>query len=283
MIYYPIILWLVFLSTLSVIFGIEIFINRHGSFIYSLIFRRKSIHELSQIVGPKFSNYIPKAKVIELENKLMYANYPYNFTLESFIGFQVVLIILALIGGLILTSFGLPSFLIVIIIAVAFFIPVALLNEKVKKRQIEIRKELPSMAGLLATSVKAGVELGPAFEIISNTLPGELGRELRKTMKEIATGTQRAQAFKNMGRRVGVDILDRFIETINTVEERGGMDISLMLADFVRDVRKMKMLDIKEKINNLEIKMLLPISTCIFIPMLIILMIPVALTLSKSF
>ncbi|WP_459195625.1 type II secretion system F family protein [Wukongibacter baidiensis] len=280
--YYPIILWLVFLSAITFIFGIEMVLKKDKSITYRFIFRRRSIHEFSRKVGPKISVYIPKAKTIELENKLMYANYPYNFTLESFIGFQFVLSMIALMGGLILTTLGMPSFLMIALIAIAFFAPVAILNEKVKKRQTAIRSELPAMAGLLATSVKAGVELGPAFEMLSNTLPGELGDELRKTMKKIATGTQRSQAFRDMGRRAGVDILDRFIDTINTVEERGGMNISLMLNEFVKDVRKMHRLDIQEKINNLQVKMLLPIATCIFIPMLIILMTPVTLTLSKS-
>lgn len=262
--------------------GLNLLIKKQNSLIYKLLYERKNIYDFAHKIGPMVSTYIPTGKQMDLSNKLMYADYPFGLTTESFIGLQVIIVLISVILGLVLTSLGIPSFIILVLVGIAFFIPRALLNEKVEKRQKIIRKDLPSMVGLLATSVKAGVELGPAFEIISMNIPDVLGKELRKTVKEIATGSQRAKAFKRMSERLGVDVLDRFIETINTAEERGGMNVSNVLEDFTEDVRTMRKIDMEEKARKLPTKMLLPIFTCVFIPMLVLLLTPVIFTLLEA-
>lgn len=282
MIYYPTILWLVFLGVLLLFIGINFLVKKERSSLYKLFFSRKSIYDFAYKIGPLVSTHIPAGKQMDIANKLVYADYPLGLSLESFIGVQVIMVLIAIILGLLLASFGMPSFITLILLAIGYFLPIALLNERVEKRQNSVRKDLPSMVGLLATSVKAGVELGPAFEIISMNIPDVLGEELRKTMKEIATGSQRAKAFKRMSERIGVDILDRFIETINTAEERGGMNVSEVLEDFTEDIRIMRKLDMEEKARKLPTKMLLPIFTCVFIPMLVLLLAPVVFTLLKT-
>jgi len=165
---------------------------------------------------------------------------------------------------------------------IAYFLPNALLNERIEKRQNTVKRDLPSMVGLLATSVKAGVELGTAFETISMNIPSILGEELRKAMREISTGSQRSEALKRMCERIGVDSLDRFIETINTAEERGGVNVSDVLESFTDDIKAMKKLDMEEKAKKLPTKMLLPIFVCVFVPMLILLLTPVVFTLMET-
>lgn len=282
MIYYPTILWLVFSSIVIALIGINFFIRGKKSSIYKLIFRKKSIYNFAYKIGPLISTHIPAGTQIDMANKLLYANYPLGLNLESFIGLQLIIVLAAIILGIFLTSFGMPSFIIIILVAIGYFFPIALLNERVKKRQTSIRKDLPSMVGLLATSVKAGVELGTAFEIISMNIPNVLGEELRNTMKEISTGTQRSKALRKMSERIGVDILDRFIETINTAEERGGMNVSQVLEDFTEDIRIMRKLEMEEVAKKLPTKMLLPIFTCVFIPMLILYLTPVIISLSRT-
>ncbi len=281
MIYYPIILWLVFLGIFFLFIGFNLLTKKQKSPIYKILYERKSIYDFAHKVGPIISPYIPAGKQMDLSNKLVYANYPLGLKTESFIGLQVVIVLITVIVGLVLTSFGLPSFIVIVLVPIAYAMPNALLNEKVEKRQKVVRRDLPSMVGLLATSVKAGVELGPAFEIISMNIPDVLGDELRKTMKEIATGSQRSKAFKKMSERLGVNSLDRFIETINTAEERGGMNVSQVLEDFTDDIRIMQKLNMEEKARKLPTKMLLPIFTCVFIPMLVMLLTPVVFTLTE--
>lgn len=212
----------------------------------------------------------------------MYANYPFGLTFQTFIGLQAILVIASIIVGLILVTLGMPIFFLIPLVLLAFFTPIGILNGKVEKRQNQIKKDTPPMINLLSTSLKAGVELPMALALISDTIPGPLGEELRKTQREISAGVKRSVAFNNMARRTGVDIIQRFVDTINTAEESGGMSISDALENFSEDVVEMQLLDIKEKAQKLPNKMLLPIFLCIFLPFLIIICTPVVFSLLET-
>jgi len=255
--------------------GLNLLIFKKNSPIFKLLYQRESIYEMAEKIGPTLSPFLPEGKKLEISQKLEYANYPMGLDTQSFFGLQFITTVSSIVLGLFLVSIGMPSFILIVSVAIGFFFPVGKLNGIVEKRQDEIRKDLPHMVGLLATSVRAGVELGMAFEVIAKNIPGVLGDELRRTMKEISTGSQRAKAMKDLGRRSGVDILERFLETVVTAEERGGMNISDVLEDFTDDVRAARKLDMEAKVNKLPTKMLLPIFTCVFIPMLLMLLTPV--------
>lgn len=279
---YPVILWLCFITGVTLTLGLEMLIKGDKSKVHKVIFRKRTIKEFAYRVGPFLAEYVPDTKLLELSNKLMYANYPYGFRTETFIGTQFIFALIGLGIGILASTFGIPFFLSIPLILIGFFIPVGILNGKLEKRQAEIRRSIPAMVGLLSTSVKAGVEFAPAFELITNNVPGELGYELRKTQDQINTGTKRVLAFKALSRRVGIDILDRFVDTVNTATERGGMDLSYILEDFIKDVKVMKKLNLEEKAKKLPMKLLLPIMLCMFLPMLVIIMTPVAFTLLKT-
>ncbi|SCG83663.1 hypothetical protein DW1_2097 [Proteiniborus sp. DW1] len=59
------------------------------------------------------------------------------------------------------------------------------------------------------------------------------------------------------------------------------MNISDVLEDFTEDMRIMRKLDMEEKAKKLPTKMLLPIFSCVFIPMLAILLTPAVFTLLR--
>lgn len=273
------ILWLVFLSTFIFCVGVDLFISKSNSIAYKLLFERESIYAFATRVGPWVSTYVPEGQKMELTSKLVYANHPYGLKTESFLGLQAMLTIAGFILSLFLTSLGMPVIVFFILVPIGFFLPIGMLNEKAEKRQTAIRKDLPYMVGLLATAVKAGVEFAPAFGLIAQNIPGILGNELRITTQEIDTGSARVTALKRLAGRCGVDTLDRFVETINTAEERGGMNLSKVLEDFTSDVRVMQKLVMEERAKKLPTKMLAPIVICIFIPMLAILLTPIAYTL----
>lgn len=264
------------------IIGLDIFIKERKSSAYALLFQRQKIYSFAIRVGPVVANFLPEEKRLDLANKLMYGNYPFGLRLETFIGVQALATITGISVGFILTTFNLPSIIIIVLGAIGFFFPIAVINEKATLRQESIKQDLPAMVGLLSTAVKAGVELSIALELISDNIPNVLGEELRKTMREISTGSQRAKALKKMSDRLGVDILDRFIDSINTAEERGGMNISIILEDFTNDIRIMQRLEMQEKAKKLPTKMLMPITVCIFIPMLILLLVPVGFTVLEA-
>lgn len=277
-----IISWLLFIGILLMILGFDFLKGSDSKLGKTFRLRGKSIPSIRDSVGSFVQGYYPKDKINTLERKLMLAGNPYGLTSKSFLGVQFSLSILALIIGANLSVFNVPFVFSLLIAMILFLVPTAFVNQKIKKRQRDISRTLPDMVGLLATAIKAGVELSPSLEAISVSLPGELGRELRKAWEEMAAGKQLAQALNDMASRTGIPIVKNFVETIVTAYEKGGMNLSQVLEDFSNTVTAARRRRNKELGKKIPTKMMLPLFLCIFTPMLILLLTPIMLMFTND-
>jgi tight adherence protein C len=228
------------------------------------------------------AGFFPVVSINKLRQKIIWSGNPWNLSGEEFIGLKVLCLGSGIALGSLLIAIGFPPVIMLAISVLAYFLPDVHLSSVLKKRQKSIYKDMPIMAGLLATAIKAGVELGPALESVSKNLTGPLGDEMGKTWKEIATGKPRSGCLRNMAKRTGVPIVERFVETINTAEERGSENISQILNNFMNDLQNSQSRKAQEEARKLPTKMLLPLVVCIFLPMLAILMTPVLFMLLKA-
>ena len=242
----------------------------------------RSLFTLAENLGPSLKDFIPDVKSGELSQKLVWAGDLFGLSAHGFVMFQVILAFLGVLLGLTLSIFGIPLIFALILGLIMFVFPRLVLNEKIEKRKDAIQKALPQMVSLLAGAIKAGVDLSPALDALSYNFPGALGDELKLTRKEIATGTSSAKALKKMANRTGVEILERFVETINTAQERGGSTLSEVLDEFVLTVTEAQRRRAQEKARKIPTKMLLPIVLCIFLPMLLLMLAPVAIMMINN-
>lgn len=229
-----------------------------------------------------FQFLIPENKLSSIEDSLMWAGYPYSWTSDIYMGVKFISTIIGLMTGLFLIIIGLPFVLLIIITTIAFFIPNIIVRDKVKTRQKDISNNIPNMVGLISIAINAGVELTPAFEAVSYNMPGVLGEELRNALKEISTGKKRSTVLRNIARNTGVSVFERFIDTINTAEERGGINLSEALTEFNYTLRELESKKLQEEARKLPTKMQLPLFLCIFFPMLVIILTPVVFTLMED-
>lgn len=238
--------------------------------------------QTARYLGPMFESLIPENKLTNINNTLMWAGYPYGFDTATYMGVRILSLVAGAIIGIILTLFGLPPVFIIIIAIIAFFIPALIIRNKMQTRQKDIANNIPNMVGLLSIAINAGVELTSAFEAVSYNMPGALGEVLRYALKEISTGKKRADVLRNMARNTGVSTFERFIETINTAEERGGISLSDTLNDFNYTLRELESKKLQEQARKLPTKMQLPLFLCIFFPMLVIILTPVIFILIEN-
>jgi len=131
-------------------------------------------------------------------------------------------------------------------------------------------------------SLKAGIELGPAFEEVGSEIAGPLGEELRLAWRHIATGQSRSTALRHAAKRCGVPTFTRFVETMVTAEERGTPDLAAVLANYMTDLRGTQRRHAEEEARKIPTKMNLPLIACIFLPMVVLLLTPVLMTIGKS-
>lgn len=279
-----IVAWMVFIAVLLLITGLDhLRVDTYNSKLkYNFKLNGKTVHSIRDKAGATFIGYYPKARVTGLSEKLIWAGQPWGLTAQSYIGVQFSLMIFTIIVGLNLTVFQVPIIAPLILSVLLFFSPNLIINEKIKKRKRAIGNDIPNVIGLLSTSIKAGVELIPSLQAISLNMPGVLGDELRRVWTETATGKHLSKALKDMSARTGVDILKSFVETIITAQERGGSDLTETLSNFSINVLETQKRKAQEAAKKVPTKMLLPMFLCIFTPMLILLLAPVAFTLINT-
>ncbi|MHB1418662.1 MAG: type II secretion system F family protein [Bacillota bacterium] len=276
--------WLAWLGVFLAFLGFDLLRQPDQSFIRSMagIENKNSWTHFAEAVGPVVAAWFPAVNMEQLRRKLIWAGEPLGITAEGYIGLKILGLIAGICLGGLLSAVGLPSMLIPALGILAYFIPDYFLTDAVTKRRNSISREMPSMAGLLSTAVKAGVELGPALEAVSKSMAGPLGDEMRRSWREMVTGQPRAVALRAMAKRTGVTTVERIVETIVTAEERGGVNISDALQTFMQDIRASQSRKAQEAARKIPTKMLLPLVVCLFIPMLAMLGTPVAFMIMKA-
>ncbi|MHB1127899.1 MAG: type II secretion system F family protein [Bacillota bacterium] len=276
--------WLALLGVILGFLAFDMLKRPDKSIVWSFagIEREHTWRDLIEAIGPTVAVWFPVANIRQVKQKLIWAGEPLGITGEGFIGLKALTAAAGTgLGGL-LAGFGFPSVFLPVLALLFYLIPDYLLTERVNKRKARIAKDLPSMAGLLGTAIKAGVELGPALQTVGDNLPGPLGDELRRSWREIATGRPRAASLREMAKRTGVREIERLIETIVTAEERGGISVSGALQAFSRDLLASQSRKAQEAAQKMPVKMLVPLVLMIFFPLLAIISTPVVMLLLKA-
>lgn len=269
-------------AVISFFIGLDFFRLSEDSFIGAIIGKKqdqRTWQDYAEAIGPYISNLLPIFNMDNIDQQLVWAGRPYGLTVTGFIGVKFIFLIAGVFLGLTLFSFGYPIILLFAPPLLLYSLPSSFLKSLYRNRQILIYKNFPGMIGLLSTAIHAGVELGPALELISKRFPGPLGDEMRQAWKEMATGRPRSAAMRALGKRTGVSLVERFFETIVSAEERGGIDISLMIDEFRDELIESQKRKAQEEAKKVPTKMLLPMFLCIFLPTIVLLLVPAMMQL----
>lgn len=275
--------WLTWVSVVIGFVGID-FLRQKEISGYEKLFNvdRSPIIVLAEKLGPIVAAWFPVANIEGLEQLIAWAGRPYGLTAEILIGIKVLAMGLGIVAGSGLALLGFPSIFTLAVALISYFLPDYYIRGKAEARKKGIRKELPMMLDFLVTSLRAGVELVPALNIIGGQFYGPLGEELRKATREIATGKPRSRALRDMAQRTGVDEVERFVQTLTVTEERGGGNIAEGIDEYTRELRMSRLRRAEEEARKLPTKIVGPLILCIFLPMVILLMAPVMSIISKS-
>ncbi len=156
-------------------------------------------------VGNDPSKSFLLATRMRLQRQLLAAGNPEGLTPDEFLGLMVISAMAgAGIGVFVWQRFGMPV-LILAAVMLGFFLPSIWLNDRARRRQVQIQKALPFALDLLTLAVEAGLDFTTAVERIVDKLRGSaLAFELGIMLREVQLGKQRAEALRDLGRRVSV-------------------------------------------------------------------------------
>jgi tight adherence protein C len=178
---------------------------------------------------------------------------------------------LGLLAGVVLAGFGwlLPSFY---------------LDNRIGRRQGELRRALPDTLDLLVTTVEAGLGLNQAMVRVAQEISGlspQMAQELTMVNLEIRAGKSREDALRGLGERTGVEDL-RSLATMLVQTDRFGTSVVQALrvhADTMRVKRKQRA---EEAAAKTAIKILFPMLFFIFPALFIVLLGPAAINIYNT-
>ncbi|MBS3018152.1 hypothetical protein DJFAAGMI_00883 [Comamonas sp. PE63] len=149
---------------------------------------------------------------------------------------------------------------------VACYLPNLVLRWMAARRKREIFENFPDAADLMLVCVEAGMGLDAALGKVTAEIrikSEALAQELHWTNLEMRAGSTREKSLRNLAARTGVDEIHAFTAML-TQADRFGTSIGDSIRVFSDDLRHKRQMRAEELAAKIPTKMLLPLVTCIF-------------------
>lgn len=170
------------------------------------------------------------------------------------------------------------SFLMVVLIlaAIGYFIPNAVLAHRIAKRQREIFESFPDALDLIIVCVEAGLGLDAALARVGQEMHLRspiLAEELHLINLELRAGSSRERALRNLALRTGVEDIDTLVAML-VQSDRFGTSVADSLRVHADSLRTKRRLLAEEAAAKIAVKLLFPLIFFIFPSMLLVLLGP---------
>ena len=166
--------------------------------------------------------------------------------------------------------------LVLVIAILSGVVPRYWLRSKKLYRYAEIEKELPFFLDVVSLGLEAGMNLQTSVQLALDHLhTGPLKDEWTQTMFEIRSGVIRADAYRHMSQRIDLTCVRQMVVAFIQGESMG-LSLGRSIADFSRQQGQYRLLRSEKLALQAPIKMLFPLSFCIFPCTFLVLGFPVA-------
>ncbi|WP_010098603.1 type II secretion system F family protein [Ornithinibacillus scapharcae] len=128
---------------------------------------------------------------------------PLNLSVERFQGLKILLFLVGLFGGILSLIIGFPfsQYILTLAPILGYFLPIILIRREAKKRQEQLRIDLPDFLDTVGTSVQAGVSLDHALKEVIRHFDGPIREEFSRFNQEIELGVPREKAYRELLKR----------------------------------------------------------------------------------
>lgn len=195
----------------------------------------------------------------------------------AIIGVLVALSVITLAGSKLL-------FLLLLTATVGYYLPNMILNRIARRRKREIFESLPDALDLLTVCVEAGLSLERAFVKVAGEIHIKsviLAQELQIVLMEMRAGFSKEKALRNFALRSGVDDVDTLVAML-IQSERFGTSVGDSLRVYSENLRNKRRVLAEECAAKIGLKLLFPLIFCIFPTLLMVLMGPAVIQLTRT-
>jgi tight adherence protein C len=236
-----------------------------------------------------FEHVLPKsqAEVSIVSQRLIRAGYRNESAIKVFYGMKVLLpLLLCIIAAVTGLAHALsPFFVYATALGLGFLGPDFWLGRQITKRQKGITRGLPDVLDLLVICIEAGLSMDQATARtaveLANAQP-ELCDELNVVVLEQRAGRPRADAWKHLSERTGVESLRNMVSML-VQSEQLGTSIAKTLRVHADTLRTQRVQQIEELAAKTSVKLVFPLVFFIFPALFLVVLGPAVLVMIDSF
>ena len=252
-------------------------------------FTQRVILPILQKIGQISTTFTPQKLLEDTTTKLEMAGNPGRIDAATFLASRFF--IAALFGGLLLliglfsrTRWPLSQMIVVVVVftLIGFFFPQLWLQSRINARQNDVRRALPDALDLLTICVEAGLGLEAAMSKVCEKWENQLSLAMLRALREIQLGKTRREAMRDMADRIGLPEMTSFVAAIIQSEVLG-VSLAKILRIQSDQMRVRRRQIAEEKARAAPVKMILPLAFLIFPSILIILLTPAGIQISRAF
>jgi len=166
---------------------------------------------------------------------------------------------------------------------IGYFVPALYVNNRISKRQKDIRRTWPDALDLTLICVESGMGIERAFQKVSEEIGAQsivLAEELSITTAELSYLPERRKAYENLALRTGLENVKAVVTSLIQAE-KFGTAIGPALRVLAQETRDTRMSLAEKKAASLPPKLTVPMIV-FFLPVLFAVIItPAALQIAK--
>lgn len=212
-----------------------------------------------------------------------------SLQVQDIYGASIVLaVVFGIIGGILLfmLKMALPVKLLleVIFIIIGGIIPFFNIWQSAQKRSEEILRDLPFIIDIISSSMNAGLDFNASVAHLSEIKNKDhvvLKDEFMSYLKEVQLGKSRAEALRDMEKRICVREFSRFIFAILHGIETGVSIVEVMKVQAV-EIRRLRSTLAEQEAAKAPSKMIVPMVIFIFPSMFVIIFTPILIKMKDS-
>ncbi len=173
--------------------------------------------------------------------------------------------------------------LLILLAALGYFLPNAVLARKITLRKREIFESFPDAIDLMTVCVEAGLGLDAALSRVGEEMyltSPTLAEELHLVNLELRAGSTRERALRNLALRTGVEEVDMLVAML-VQADRFGTSVADSLRVHSDSLRTKRRQRAEEAAAKIPVKLLFPLIFCIFPSMLLVLLGPAFISIYR--
>lgn len=233
---------------------------------------------------PLYKPLLSQKRIEDLRKNLITAGMVRHFDEQNIMGSKMLWLLCVFLMMLVF-CWQSPSilhwFLLFLASALAFCLPELIVRARMKQRQMEILRELPSVLNIMAVMTEAGLGFFEAIAQVITHKKSALTEELKIVLDEVSMGILRRDALLRFSKRSQLEDVGRMVAILVQTLEKGASGMSITLkqqAEELWDKRKSRAKEIGQKAS---IKLFIPMMLFAFPAMMIFLLGPTILEILK--